>query len=118
PVVPWDINKAHKILKHIAAHLLFNNMLDMAKEPCGLCMCPLPLCSFYLQKGKGAGSTLQINKYTSHCPNFMGKLLYSVAATECTNLPCTNVPVICPLCPSTLAAVWKYNMKTHLAWIH
>ncbi|KAF8268064.1 hypothetical protein EI94DRAFT_1579016, partial [Lactarius quietus] len=43
---------------------------------------------------------------------------YSASATECTNSLCTNVSVICPLCPSTSAVVWKYDMKTHLACIH
>ena len=87
-------------------------------EPCGLCMCPSPLCAFLLRKGKGAGSTLQIDGRVSRCPNFIGKLFYSAASTERTNSPCTNVSVICPLCPSTSAAVWKYNMNTHLARVH
>ncbi|KAH9158608.1 hypothetical protein EDB89DRAFT_1867805, partial [Lactarius sanguifluus] len=43
---------------------------------------------------------------------------YSAAATERTNSPCTNVPMTCHLCPSTSTAVWKYNMKTHLARNH
>ncbi|KAF8274171.1 hypothetical protein EI94DRAFT_1696116 [Lactarius quietus] len=54
----------------------------------------------------------------SHCPNFLGKMFYSAVATEHTNSPCTNVPMICPLCPSTSAAVWKYSMKIHLMWMH
>ena len=118
PGVPWDLSKAHKILKHVAAHILFDSTLDSTKEPCGLCMRPTPLCSFYLRKGKGAGSTQQIDERVSRCPNFIGKLSYSAVATERTNSPCTNVPVTCPLCPSTSVAVWKYNMKTHLARIH
>ncbi|KAN0128293.1 hypothetical protein V8E53_013877 [Lactarius tabidus] len=118
PAIPWDINKAHKILEHVATHTLFDGTLDTTKEPCGLCMRPSPLCSFYLRKGKGARSTQQIDKHVSHCPNFMGKLFYLAVATERTNSPCTNVPVTCPLCPSTSAAVWKYNMKTHLVRIH
>ncbi|KAF8269210.1 hypothetical protein EI94DRAFT_1575002, partial [Lactarius quietus] len=118
PAFPWDINKTHKVLEHVATHLLFDNALDITKEPCRLCMHPSPLCSFYLQNGKGAGSALQIDKRMSHCPNFIGWLFYLVAATESTTSPCTNVPVACPLCPSTLAAVWKYNMKSYLAWIH
>ena len=118
PIVPWDVSKTHKILEHVATHFLFDNTLDTTKELCGLCMRPSPLCSFYLRKGKGVGSAPQIDERVSRCPNFMGKLFYSTAATERTNSPCTNVPVTCPLCPSTLAAVWKYNMKTHLARIH
>ena len=118
PTIPWDISKAHKILKHVAMHILFDSSLDTTQEPCRLCMCPSPLCAFYLWKGKGARSAQQIDKHVSRCPNFMGKLFYSAAATECTNSPCTNVPVTCPLCPSTSTAVWKYNMKIHLAWVH
>lgn len=99
-------------------HILFDSSLDTTKELCGLCMRPSPLCTFYLRKGKGAGSTQQIDEHVSCCPNFMGKLFYSATATEHANSPCTNVPVTCPLCPSTSAAVWKYNMKIHLARVH
>lgn len=118
PAIPWDISKTHKILKHIAIHILFDSTLDATKELCGLCMRPSPLCSFYLRKGKGIGNSQQINEHTSHCPNFMGKLLYLAAATECINSPCTNIPVTCPLCPSKSAAVWKYSMKIHLVQVH
>lgn len=118
PDVPWDITKTHKILEHVAAHLLFDSALDTTKELCGLCMRPSPSCAFYLRKGKGVGSAPQIDDRTSRCPNFTGKLSYMAAATERTNSPCTNVPIICPLCPSTSTAVWKYNMKTHFAQIH
>ncbi len=116
--IPWDINKTHKILEHVATHLLFDSTLDTTKELCGLCMRPLPLCVFYLQKGKGVGSAPQIDARMSRCPNFTGKLSYLAAATERANSPCTNVPITCPLCPSTSTAIWKYNMKTHLAQLH
>ena len=118
PAIPWDISKTCKILEHVAIHILFDSMLDATKELCGLCMRPSPLCSFYLQKGKGFGSSQQIDERISRCPNFLGKLLYSAAATERTNSPCTTVPVTCPLCPSKSAAVWKYNMKLHFAQAH
>ncbi|KAI9431976.1 hypothetical protein H4582DRAFT_1821850 [Lactarius indigo] len=116
--VPWDLSKPHKILEHVATHILFDSTLDTATELCGLCMRPSSLCVFYLRKGKGAGSAPQIDECVSCCPNLTGRLSYSTAATERTNSPCTNVPVICSLCPSTSTAVWKYNMKTHLARIH
>ena len=77
-----------------------------------------PLCVFYLRKGKGAGSSPQIDHRTSRCPNLTGKFLYSAAAKERINSPCTNVPIVCPLCPSTSPTVWKYNMKSHLAKNH
>ncbi|KAH9020543.1 hypothetical protein EDB83DRAFT_2432480 [Lactarius deliciosus] len=116
--IPWDLSKPHKILKHVATHILFDSTLDTATELCGLCMRPSTLCVFYLRKGKGPGSASQIDERTSRCPNLTGKLFYLAAATERTNSPCTNVPITCPLCPSTSTAVWKYNLKTHLAQIH
>ncbi|KAH9028204.1 hypothetical protein EDB85DRAFT_1867935 [Lactarius pseudohatsudake] len=118
PAIPWDLSKPHKILEHVATHILFDNTLDTTTELCGLCMRPSTLCVFYLRKGKGPRTPSQIDERTSHCPNLTGKLFYSAAATERTNSPCTNVPITCPLCPSTSTAVWKYNLKTHLAQIH
>ncbi|KAH9169246.1 hypothetical protein EDB89DRAFT_1854697 [Lactarius sanguifluus] len=118
PATPWDISKTHKILEHVASHLLFDNTLDTTQELCSLCMRPSPQCAFYLQKGKGAGSAPQIDERVTDCPNFTAKLSYLSVAMERTNSPCTNVPIICHLCPSTSAAVWKYNMKTHRARFH
>ena len=107
-----------KILRHIAAHLLFDNSVDTSQELCGLCMRPSPLCVFYLWKGKGAGAAPQINLHTSRCPNLVSKFLYTAASMEQTNSPCTNVLVTCPLCPSMSGSVWKYNMRTHLMKNH
>ncbi|KAH9019948.1 hypothetical protein EDB84DRAFT_1275578 [Lactarius hengduanensis] len=118
PAIPWDISKPHNILEHVAAHILFDSTLDTTTELCGLCMRPSSLCVFHLRKGKGPGSAPQIDERASRCPNLTGKLFYSAAATERTNSPCTNVPMICHLCPSKSTAVWKYNMKTHLARNH
>ena len=81
-------------------------------------MRPSPLCTFYLQKGKGVSSAPQIELCTSCCPNPISKFFYAAASTESTNSPCTNVPVVCPLCPSTSSVIWKYNMKTHLIKTH
>jgi hypothetical protein len=118
PPVPWDTSKTHKILEHVAMHLLFDDTVDASRELCGLCMQESPLCVFYLRKGKGAGSAPQVDYRISRCPNLTGKFLYSAAAKERTNSPCPNVPIICPLCPSTSPTVWKYNMKIHLAKNH
>ena len=53
PAIPWDISKSHKVLEHIAAHILFNNTLDPTKEPCGLCM-HTSLMHLLFIKGKGS----------------------------------------------------------------
>jgi len=118
PPVFWNTSKTYKILEHVTTHLLFDNTVDTFRELCSLYIWESPLYTFYLRKGKGAGSAPQIDLRTSHCPNLTGKFLYSAAAKERTNLPCTNVLIICPICPSTSLTVWKYNMKTHLAKNH
>ena len=106
----WDTSKMHKILEYVAAHLLFNNMVDRALQLVHAGISPVCI----LQKGKGAGSASQIDMCTSHCPNLVSKFFYSAASTERISLPCTNVPVACPLCPLKSGCVWKYNMKTHI----
>jgi hypothetical protein len=118
PDFSWDRKNTHKLLEHIGAHLLFDNSLDTSLELCGLCFRPSPLCVFYLRKGKAVGASQQIDMQRSRCPNLLKTISYQSAATESTNSPCTNVPVICHLCSSTSSAVWKYNMKAHFENSH
>ena len=117
PSFSWNRLKIHDLLSHIGAHLLFDNSLDPSLQLCGLCLQPSPLCAFFLRKGKGTGSSQQIDMRTSRCPNLIA-FSYLSAAKEATHSPCTNVPVICPLCPSTSSAVWKYNIKAHFEKFH
>ena len=117
PSFSWNRLKIHDLLSHIGAHLLFDTSLDTTLQLCGLCFRPSPLCVFFLRKGKGTGSSPQIDMRTSRCPNLV-VFSYLSAAKEATNSPCTNVPVICPLCPSTSSAVWKYNIKAHFEKFH
>ena len=117
PPVPWDPDRVHKVLEHISAHLLFDKSLDLTLELCGLCLRPAPNCVFYLRKGKGAGSLCQVDDRKSHCPN-LRRFAYASAATEALNAPCTNVPIVCPLCPSSGAAIWKYNAGINFSKHH
>ena len=39
--------------QHMGAHILHNQTISRDSEPCGLCLCPTPLCQFTLTKGKG-----------------------------------------------------------------
>ena len=118
PSVIWDRKSTHKVLEHIGAHLLFDTSLDTSLELCGLCFRPSPLCIFYLRKGKGAGASQQVDMRKSRCPNLIKGFSYQSAAMESTSSPCTNVPLICPLCPATSGAIWKYNMPAHLRNSH
>jgi hypothetical protein len=50
-----------RVLEHMAAHILFDSSIDRSSEPCGLCLQPSPLCVYYLKKGKGAGTSEQVD---------------------------------------------------------
>ena len=47
---------------------------------------------------------------------------YKQAATFSNTMPCTNVPIHCPLCPSSVSGnpqtIWKYNALHHLITEH
>jgi hypothetical protein len=112
-----DRKQPQRILEHIGAHILSNDV-DRLTEPCGLCLRPAPLCVYRLCKTKGKDRGFQIDlKKSSGCPNLI-KFSYQSAAKFTDNGPCTNVPIICPLCPEAATAVWKYNMSTHLGTRH
>jgi hypothetical protein len=74
--------------------------------------------SFFLRKGKGAGSSQQIDLTRSCCPNLRQPFSYANAAKEAPNAPCINVLIICPLCPDASSAVWKYNLASHFERHH
>jgi len=99
------------------AHLVFDNSLDPSLQLFSLCFWPSPLCIFFLWKGKGTSLSQQIDMWRSWCLN-LNAFSYLSAAKEATHSPCTNMPVICPLCPSTSSAVWKYNLKAHFEKFH
>jgi len=69
PLVLWDPERVQKILEHVAAHILFDKSLNSSLELCGLCLRPTPNCVFYLRKGKGVGSSCQVDLKKSRCPN-------------------------------------------------
>ena len=81
-------------------------------------MRPLPLCQFYVAKGKGAHGKLRINQKISKGCLIKVNYSYSVAAESTASSPCSNVPVHCPICPKTDPAVWKYFMKVHFEGKH
>jgi len=91
--------------------------MPAALELCGLCLRPSPSCFFRLRNGKGASASQQLDLKNSRCLH-LHRFSYTSAATESQSSPCTNVPVICPLCPASDSAIWKYNMKHHFASRH
>lgn len=96
PTVTLDTS-APRIIEHVSAHALFDNALDQADEPCGMCGLPARQCRYVVVKGKGSKASNRVDwKRTS----------------------CTNVPLVCPLCPKEDPAVWRYNFKHHLQQKH
>ncbi len=91
--------------------------MPAALELCGLCLRPSPSCFFRLRNGKGASSSQQLDLRNSRCLN-LHRFSYTSAATESQSSPCTNIPVVCPLCPASDSAIWKYNMRHHFASRH
>lgn len=117
PTVALDLSQNQCILEHAAAHVLHDPTVEKTMEPCGLCLRPVPLCQIFLKKGKSTNWTLKIDKYMgcSIKPSFS----YGVASDSSASSPCSNVPIVCPLCPAKdTPAVWKYNMKDHIQNVH
>ncbi len=113
PTVALDLSQGQHILEHIGAHILNDPGVDRSMELCGLCLRPMPLCQFFLTKGKGAHGSLKINQTLSRGCLMKVKYSYSVAAESSPSSPCSNVLVSCPLCPKSNPAVWKYFLKVH-----
>ncbi|TFK81390.1 hypothetical protein K466DRAFT_502203 [Polyporus arcularius HHB13444] len=105
------------LLNHVGAHILFDPRVDCFSTPCGFCLSPSDSCVMYVKKGKGAHQGDRLDFDRSRCP---AKYSLSITRTskESSRSPCSNVPLRCPLCPKNSAAVWKYNMRYHLARAH
>jgi hypothetical protein len=108
-----ELSKPQRILEHAATHILFDQQLDSASEPCSFCLRPSPLCRFYLKKGKGFDANLQINYNKSTCSNML-RVSYATVASSTASSPCSNIPIQCPWCPQSAPAIWRYNMFFHI----
>ena len=113
PRTSLDRSNAQRILEHMAAHILYDPAVrNPSQELCGLCLRPAPMCTIYLKKGRGASRGYSVNMKDSSCMNLI-RFKYATAATSSENSPCSNVPVICPLCPQRAPAVWSYSLDAH-----
>ena len=81
----------------MGAHILHDESMA-SQEVCEICLRPLPMCQIFLKKGRSESRGFSVNKEGSSCINLV-RFRYSSGAVQCkANLPCSNVPVICPLC--------------------
>ncbi|KAJ3565596.1 hypothetical protein NP233_g7528 [Leucocoprinus birnbaumii] len=87
---------------------------EIGAEPCGFC--GLDGCSLRLSEAPTGGLTV-----TSSCIYQPQTWNIKSAARSTPESPCSNVPIYCHLCPSTITgekrAIWKYNTSIH-ALIH
>jgi hypothetical protein len=112
--LPWQ---GPKILAHIAAHILHDSHVKRSDEPCGLCLRPSPLCRFYLRKGKGAGTSNQVDFAKSTCEKKI-TFSYAIASESSPSSPSSNVPIYFPVCPTSERCVWRYNLPYHMRNVH
>ncbi|KAF8815933.1 hypothetical protein BYT27DRAFT_7004715, partial [Phlegmacium glaucopus] len=113
PSVALDLSQGRWVLEHVGTHILNDPGIDHSTELCGLCLCPTPLCQFFLMKGKGSKGQPKVNQRLSRGCGMAVKYSYRVVAASSTMSPCSNVPIQCPVCPSVDPAVWKYSLKAH-----
>ena len=68
---------------------------------------------------KKSGNSITV---TSNCPYHYERMQYKQAATFSNTMPCINVPIHCPLCPTSVSGnpqtIWKYNTLYHLITEH
>ncbi|KAJ6483510.1 hypothetical protein C8R47DRAFT_1132450 [Mycena vitilis] len=110
PAVPVSLKNKQLILQHNGAHILFDPSIRRSDEPCGLCLRPFPLCTFFLTAGTGTDSARQIDWKSSTC---LRRLTFSMAAAMKWSpaSPCTNYLIRCPLQCGTI--IWTYNIEAH-----
>jgi hypothetical protein len=100
------------LLEHMGAHMLYDPSIDHSQELCGLCLRLAPMCMIFLKKGWGAAAGYSVDISQSTCINLMC-FNYATAAWSSEVSPCSNIPILCPLCPTNSLAVWRYSMHSH-----
>lgn len=104
-----------ELLQHMGAHILHDSQMKDADNPCGLCLNRGSLCAIWLVRRGKSGD--QVDMVNSRCPNLY-KISLKQAAKFSKTSPCTNIPIRCPLCPKVSDAIWKYNLRSHIAKVH
>ena len=106
-----------RVLEHMAAHILYDVTINRHDELCGLCLRPATMCRIFIRKGRGTTASYGIDLKRSLCIN-LTRFNYASAARSSESSPCSNVPMICPLCSKDDPAVWAYNLASHFCLRH
>jgi hypothetical protein len=117
--------KLKDMCDHVGRHILaavqgiedslpLKSGMQISINPCG--WCGREGCKEQLTK---KGNSVSISP---SCPYHYSKIMYGKATQYSTTLPCTNVPIRCPICPTGLSGqsrtIWKYNALTYFAAEH
>ncbi|KAN0131280.1 hypothetical protein V8E53_010984 [Lactarius tabidus] len=117
PSVKLDWKHTQHVLKHMGAHIFYDRTMNTSEEYCGLCLCPSLMCQIYLTKGCGTGGSFSVDQSKLTCPNLV-HFNYKSAARSSEKSPCSNVPIICPLCLAGNPTVWTYSIHSHYRTCH
>ena len=112
PNVKLNQSNVQQVLEHMGAHILYDTTLNHSQEVCGLCLWPSPMCRLLVKKGHGALVGNHVDIDNSSCVNLI-QFNYVSAACLSESSPCSNVPIICPLCPPKSPGVWTYSLHAH-----
>lgn len=110
PAVQIPAKNYQRVLEHNGAHILFDDSLQRADQPCGLCLRPFPMCTFVFLKRSGTAAARQIDWAQSKCLNAL-KFQMAAAMKSSEKSPCTNHLIECPL--QCGVVVWTYNLTAH-----
>jgi hypothetical protein len=117
PAARLDWKNTQRVLEHMGAHILYDAKLNSSEERCGLCLKPAPMCHIYLKKGRGSQAKYSMDQKKSNCPNLV-RFNYTNTATSSESSPCSNIPIVCPLCSTGSPAVWMYSLHAHFRERH
>ena len=95
-----------------------DELQQIGENPCGFC--GLDGCFTSLLEKK-FGNSIKFT-ITSNCHYHYERMQYKNAAVFSKNMPCTNIPIHCPVCPLSFSGnpqtIWKYNALYHLISEH
>ena len=95
-----------------------DKLQQIGENPCGFC--GLDGCFTSLLEKK-SGNSIKFT-ITSNCSYHYERMQYKNATVSSNNMPCTNVPIHCPICPPLFSGnpqtIWKYNALYHLISEH
>lgn len=81
--------------------------------PCGFCG-RSGCCVTSVERQPQATKAFQVASDCLYRDNFS----YAAASKSSKSNPCTNRPVLCPVCPPGSGHVWSYSLRDHLLSVH